>query len=84
MRRLLTVTLFLFSATLMAQDWGPSQFLVGHWNGGGGGPPGQAAGSFSFSPDVQGKVLVRKSFAEYPPGKDFATYLEASARRTGQ
>jgi len=67
MRRLLTVTLFLFSATLIAQDWGPLQFLVGHWTGEGGGPPGQAAGSFSFTPNVQGKILVRESFAEYPP-----------------
>ncbi len=67
MYRLLTVTLFLFSSALMAQDWGPLQFLVGHWTGEGGGTPGPAAGSFSFTPDVQGKVLLRKSFAEYPP-----------------
>jgi len=40
---------------------------VGHWTGEGGGQPGQGAGSFSFIPGVQGKVLIRKSFAEYPP-----------------
>ncbi len=42
------------------------QFLVGSWAGEGGGAPGQGSGSFSFTPDLQGKILLRKSFAEYP------------------
>ncbi len=59
--------LLLFSFLLPAQDWGPAQFLIGEWIGEGGGQPGQAsAGSFSFTPDLQGTVLLRKSFAEYP------------------
>jgi hypothetical protein len=49
-----------------AEDWGPVQFLVGTWTGEGGGGPGQGAGAFSFAPDLQGKVLVRKNYAEYP------------------
>jgi hypothetical protein len=57
----------LFAFSLLGQDWGPAQFLVGNWAGEGGGQPGQASGAFSFSPDLQGKILVRKSFAEYPP-----------------
>ena len=57
---------FLLTLTLGAQDWGPAQFLIGKWEGEGGGSPGQGAGAFSFIPDVQGKVLVRKNFAEYP------------------
>jgi hypothetical protein len=56
-----------FVCSLLGQDWGPAQFLVGNWAGEGGGQPGQASGSFSFSPDLQGKILVRRSFAEYPP-----------------
>ena len=56
-----------FVCSLLGQDWGPAQFLVGNWAGEGGGQPGQGSGAFSFSPDLQGKVLVRKSFAEYPP-----------------
>lgn len=67
MNRRLILALFLFSVTLGAEDWGPLQFLAGHWTGEGSGQPGQGAGSFSFASDVQGKVLVRKSFAEYPP-----------------
>ncbi|MBZ5580351.1 MAG: hypothetical protein LAP40_27665 [Acidobacteriia bacterium] len=47
-------------------DWGPVQFLVGRWTGEGGGAPGAGTGAFSFTPDLQGAVLVRKSFAEYP------------------
>jgi len=50
-----------------AEDWGPVQFLIGHWKGEGTGAPGEGSGAFSFTPDVQGRILVRKSFAEYPP-----------------
>jgi hypothetical protein len=56
-----------FVCSLLGQDWGPAQFLVGNWTGEGGGQPGQGSGAFSFAPDLQGKILVRKSFAEYPP-----------------
>jgi hypothetical protein len=42
------------------------RFLVGEWRGEGGGKPGQAAaGGFSFSFELQGKILVRRNFAEY-------------------
>jgi hypothetical protein len=47
-------------------DWGPAQFLIGHWTGEGSGQPGTGAGAFSFTPDLQGSVLLRRSFAEYP------------------
>jgi hypothetical protein len=61
------VAVLMAPAALPAQDWGPVQFLVGKWTGEGSGQPGNGAGSFSLLPDLQGKVLVRKSFAEYPP-----------------
>jgi hypothetical protein len=60
------LTGLIFALTLAAQDWGPAQFLIGQWTGEGSGTPGKGAGEFSFTPDVQGKVLVRKSYAEYP------------------
>jgi hypothetical protein len=69
MKRFLTLAMFLLFSLSMAfgaEDWGPAQFLVGRWTGGGAGQPGQGTGSFSFTPDLDGKVLVRKSFAEYP------------------
>ncbi len=61
----LLCAVFLSAAALPAADWGPVQFLVGNWKGVGGGAPGQRTGEFSFTPDVQGKVLVRRSFAEF-------------------
>ena len=48
------------------EDWGALRYLVGNWTGEGGGGPGQGSGWFSFQPDVQGKVLVRKNHSEYP------------------
>jgi hypothetical protein len=63
---LILATLCLSSLGFGAEDWGPAQFLIGHWTGDGTGQPGQGTGSFSFTPDLQGKVLVRKSFAAYP------------------
>jgi len=70
--------LFLFAILCLpafgADDWGPLQFLIGQWTGDGGGDPGQGSGAFSFTPDVQGKVLIRKSFAEYPAAKGKPAY----------
>ena len=63
--KLITIAI-LFASSLIGQDWGPVQFLVGSWVGEGSGQPGQGTGAFSFSPELQGKILVRKSFAEYP------------------
>ena len=60
------VAALLAAPAMAADDWGPVQFLIGKWTGEGSGQPGNGAGAFSLLPDLQGKVLVRKSFAEYP------------------
>jgi len=65
MRRLI-LFFFFVSAAFAAEDWGPLKFLVGNWIGEGTGKPGEATGGFSFLPDLQGAVLVRRNFAEYP------------------
>lgn len=49
-----------------AAVWAPLEFLLGEWIGEGGGAPGQGAGGFSFHPDLQQRILVRKNRAEYP------------------
>jgi len=67
MKRLLILAALFASLALAAEDWGPAGFLVGQWTGEGSGQPGQGSGDFSFTPDLQGTVLIRKSFAEYPP-----------------
>ena len=64
--RTLLLALLLSCMPALADDWGPVQFLVGHWTGEGSGQPGNGTGAFSFAPDLQDHVMVRKSFAEYP------------------
>lgn len=51
-------------------SWHPWQFLLGEWVGEGRGSPGEGAGSFSFSTDLQGKVLVRRGHTDFPPTAD--------------
>jgi hypothetical protein len=60
---LAAITTACFAAT---PDWEPVQFLVGNWTGEGTGQPGAGTGAFSFTPGLDGKVLIRRSFAEYP------------------
>jgi hypothetical protein len=50
------------------------KFLFGDWVGEGSGEPGQGTGGFSFHLDLQGKILVRKSYAEYPATKEKPAY----------
>jgi hypothetical protein len=48
-------------------NWNSLQFLIGNWIGEGTAETGQAgAGSCSFTPDLQGKVLLRRNHSEYP------------------
>ena len=61
----LAVGLFCVSA-LAGADWTDMKILTGEWTGEGSGKPGTGTGEFSFVPELQGKVLVRRSFAEYP------------------
>ncbi len=42
------------------------RFLIGEWEGAGGGGPGSGNGTFSFAPDLQNRVIVRRNHAEYP------------------
>ena len=69
------LALILLSAGLSAAQtagWGALEFLVGDWTGEGSGGPGQGSGSFSFKPDLEGNILVRKNRAEYPATKERA------------
>jgi len=75
MRCLLIVTTLLGSVTACGQDWRPLQFLVGHWTGEGTtADQGSGAGAFSFTPDLQDKILLRKNFAEYPKANGKPAY----------
>lgn len=68
----LFVVLFVFAAcgstAVRADDdpWQPFHFLIGEWVGEG--KEGQGTGHFSLTPDLGGKVLVRRNHAELPAG----------------
>jgi hypothetical protein len=46
--------------------WEPFHFLIGEWVGEG--KEGQGTGHFSLTPDLGGKILVRRNHAELPAG----------------
>lgn len=70
MLRSLFVVVFL-CATTVAQppdkngwaEWGP---FLGAWQGSGGGGPGHGVGEFNFATELQGAVMIRHNYAEYP------------------
>jgi hypothetical protein len=72
--------LLLGVASLLAQQsktdprWAPLGFLIGEWVGEGTGEPGQGAGGFSFLPDQDGRILIRKNYANYPATKAKPAY----------
>lgn len=47
-------------------SWESYRFLMGEWVAEGDGHPGKGSGGFSFSPDLDGKILVRKSHNDIP------------------
>lgn len=48
-------------------NWEKWDWLMGEWIGEGTGSPGKGGGFFTFSLDLDRKILVRKSHTEFPP-----------------
>ncbi len=48
------------------QQLEPLSFLLGQWEATGSGSPGAGAGSATFAPGLQDRVIMRTSYAEYP------------------
>lgn len=68
---LLVLLLTLMAVLCPAQQvspapWSKFQFMLGSWSAAGSGSPGEGAGEFSFTFDLQNRVLVRRSHTEYP------------------
>jgi hypothetical protein len=68
---LFLATILLFSGVFAISqndkpNWDAWKIVIGDWTGTGSGNPGEGGGGFSFKPDLQGSVLVRKSHSEYP------------------
>jgi hypothetical protein len=47
-----------------ADPLAPLRFLVGEWQGEGGGQPGKSSGVANFQFDLEGKILLRRNHAE--------------------
>ena len=57
-------------ATVSKTDaFAPVRFLVGEWAGEGDGQPGPSTGRAAFRFELEGKILVRRSHADYPAAK---------------
>ena len=52
----------------------PLDFLIGEWTGGGSGAPGASAGGTTFARELQGRVVVRSNFADYPASGERAAF----------
>jgi hypothetical protein len=79
MNRWILVFVIALSSLAAAQTqpknhWAAWEPFLGTWVGSGSGQPGQGAGEFSLKPELQGAVLVRHNYAEYPASKDKPAY----------
>jgi hypothetical protein len=54
------------NATAKTDDWAPFRFLIGEWVGEGEGMAGKGKGTFTFRPDLDGKILLRKNTNDTP------------------
>lgn len=89
--RLLFLTLFTTLTALHAQTndaWKKLDFLTGNWVGFAGEkdtPLGPGHGAYSFNPELNGKILVRKNAAHYDSGVQhddlMVVYLETDTPR---
>ena len=79
MHRCILAVLVLSATMAAAQElptdrWAEWQPFLGAWEGAGVGGPGQGSGGFTFTPELQGAVLVRHNYAQYPATKDKPAY----------
>lgn len=51
---------------MVTDRWHAWRSLIGSWEGGGTGTPGEGAGRFAFTVELGGQLLVRRGRTEYP------------------
>ena len=49
--------------------WQGLEFLMGSWTGIGGGEPGSGTGKFSFQPELNGQIVVRRNSNQVAQGR---------------
>jgi hypothetical protein len=76
MRRvtLFGMALAMLATAQTADPWQPLRWLAGEWKGEGSGAPGRGAGAFSFRFELDGKILVRKTYTEFPAAAGRAAF----------
>ena len=79
MKILNQIALLLLLSSILAYAEPPGKWerwkpFLGEWQGLGSGEPGQGTGEFTFEPALQGVVLTRHSYAQYPATKDKPAY----------
>lgn len=76
-----TLLLLAFSAGLFTTAYAQTssidkyRFLFGEWIGDGEGTPGAGSGQFSFTPDLDNRVIIRKNHVSLPATADRAAYI---------
>jgi hypothetical protein len=65
-----TIASLLLAAAPAAPSWTALAPLLGEWEAEGAGQPGASSGTFSFAPDLDRAVLVRRAHSEYPATKE--------------
>ncbi len=69
---------------MTSPDWQNWQYLIGDWIGEGSGEPGEGTGGASFSLDLDGQVLTRKSWLSFPPQNGQPAFTHADLLQTYQ
>ncbi|MBI4902991.1 MAG: hypothetical protein HY820_05105 [Acidobacteria bacterium] len=69
-----------------AARWKTIEFLLGEWVGDGDGAPGKGTGEFSFRPELNGRIVVRRSFNQMGNARHedlMVLYLDGASMRAG-
>jgi hypothetical protein len=72
-KQIFVIAILMLASTSFAQKnttWDKWGWLIGTWTGEGTGEPGKGGGIFSFTLDLDKKIMIRKSHSEYPATTD--------------
>jgi hypothetical protein len=56
------------------KNWDDWPYYLGEWTGEGTGESGEGSGGFRFDFELQGQILIRRNFADYPASVERPAY----------